>query len=102
MNGFDKLCACLVIPIGICLMILGVIGVFAGASAHFTLPPILGGLPFFLGWAMSVTLIKLWSQSGKPDIGKDDPWTTNSHIKYWKQSDKPDNDELKPRSGGSQ
>jgi hypothetical protein len=67
MNGFDKLCACLSIPIGIVFMLLGIIGLFAGSGAHFTLPPILGCLPFFLGWSMSITLMKFWSRSGKND-----------------------------------
>ena len=61
MNAFDKVCAFLTIPIGAVFMVLGVIGLFTGSSAHFTLPPILGVLPFFLGWSMCVTLAKLWS-----------------------------------------
>jgi hypothetical protein len=65
MNLFDKICACVAIPIGMIFLILGIIGFFAGSQAHFTLPPILGGLPFFLGWAMSITLIKFWRQSSK-------------------------------------
>ncbi len=72
MNTFDKICACISIPIGIVFMVLGVIGLFIGSNAHFTLPPILGGLPFFLGWAMSVTLIKYWNQSGNNPNRKDD------------------------------
>jgi len=60
MSGFDKFCACLAIPVGGVFMVLGGIGLFAGASANFTLPPILGVLPFFLGWAMCITLIKFW------------------------------------------
>jgi uncharacterized membrane protein YfcA len=70
MSTFDKVCACVAIPIGFVFMFLGVIGVFLGSSAHFTLPPILGGIPFFLGWAMSITLIRFWS-SGKADHDDD-------------------------------
>jgi hypothetical protein len=73
MNGFDKLCACLSIPIGICFILLGIVGTFAGASAHFTLPPILGCLPFFLGWAMSITLLKFWGQSNHPKEAAQNP-----------------------------
>jgi hypothetical protein len=72
MNTFDKVCACISIPIGLCFMLLGVIGVFAGSGAHFKLPPILGGLPFFWGWAMSITLIKFWRQGGKDLNSSDD------------------------------
>lgn len=60
MSLFDKICACLAIPVGAVFMVLGIFGLFAGSRAHFTLPPVLGGLPFFLGWAMCVTLIKCW------------------------------------------
>ncbi len=60
MNLFDKICTCLAVPIGVVFMILGAFGVFFGSQAHFDLPPVLGGLPFFLGWAMSVTLIRCW------------------------------------------
>ena len=63
MNAFDKICACISIPIGFCFLVLGAIGLLFGSAAHFTLPPILGGLPFFLGWAMSITLIKYWRAS---------------------------------------
>ena len=60
MTTFDKVCACLAIPIGFLFMAIGVFGLFFGASAEFTLPPVLGALPFLLGWAMSVTLIRYW------------------------------------------
>jgi hypothetical protein len=63
MSAFDKICALLSIGVGVLFMVLGVIGFMAGSSAHFTLPPIIGGLPFFLGWGMSVPLIKFWSRT---------------------------------------
>ncbi len=63
MNKFDKICAVVAIPIGVVFMVLGFIGLFAGSSANFTLPPVLGFLPFLLGWAMCVTLIKFWISS---------------------------------------
>ena len=65
MSIFDKLCAILAIPIGAAFMVLGVVGLFGGANASFTLPPVLGALPFFLGWAMCVTLIKFWSATNR-------------------------------------
>jgi hydrogenase/urease accessory protein HupE len=60
MTVFDRVCSVLAIPLGFVLMVLGVLGLFGGVSAHFTLPPILGGLPFFVGWAMSITLLRFW------------------------------------------
>jgi hypothetical protein len=65
MTAFDKVCAVFAIPIGIVFMILGADGLFAGANVHFTLPPILGGLPFFLGWGMTIPLIRYWRISNK-------------------------------------
>ena len=65
MGVFDKICAVLAIPVGVVFLVLGTVGFFAGSSAQFTLPPILGGLPFLLGWAMSVTLIRFWVKSGR-------------------------------------
>ncbi len=68
MTVFDKICACLAIPIGAIFMLLGVVGLFTGARAHFTLPPILGVLPFFLGWAMCVSLLKYWIKSNETQV----------------------------------
>jgi hypothetical protein len=60
MNPFDKLCAVLAFLLGIVLLVLGVIGVFGGCSAHFTLPPILGILPAFVGWGIVRPVIVAW------------------------------------------
>lgn len=65
MTVFDKACAVVAIPIGIVFMVLGAIGLFTGAKAHFDLPPILGCLPFFMGWAMSIPLIRYWKISNR-------------------------------------
>ena len=65
MTTFDKICAALSIAVGAVFMVLGVIGLFVGASAHFTLPPVLGGLPFFLGWGMCIPMVKYWKMSGR-------------------------------------
>ena len=69
MTVFDKVCAALSILVGALFMILGVVGLFVGSNAHFRLPPILGGLPFFLGWGMCVPLIKYWKMSREQDDG---------------------------------
>ena len=65
MSVFDKICAVPTIILGVVFMLLGAVGLIVGAKAHFTLPPILGGLPFFLGWAMCVVLIKYWRLSNR-------------------------------------
>lgn len=67
MTTFDKVCAVLSIGIGAIFMVLGGIGLFFGAKAHFTLPPLLGGLPFFLGWGMCVPLVRYWKMSNSSD-----------------------------------
>jgi hypothetical protein len=72
-GAFDKVCAILTIPVGVVFLLLGVVGFFGGSSAQFTLPPVLGGLPFFLGWAMSVTLIRFWAQSNRPQGPDEQP-----------------------------
>ncbi|QQE09917.1 hypothetical protein JD969_10325 [Planctomycetota bacterium] len=59
-NVFDKLCIVIAIPLGAILMILGALGLILGCNAHFTLPPLLGVIPFFPGFAMCVCLIKYW------------------------------------------
>ena len=63
MSLFDKICAVPTIIVGVIFMILGAFGLIFGANANFTLPPILGGLPFLVGWAMCVVLIKYWRLS---------------------------------------
>ncbi len=65
MNLFDKICAVPTIAVGAIFMALGTVGLIFGSNANFVLPPILGGLPFFLGWAMCVVLIKYWRQSAR-------------------------------------
>ena len=66
MSLFDKICAVPTIIVGAVFMALGAFGVIFRSNAHFTLPPVLGGLPFFLGWAMCVVLIKYWRLSIRP------------------------------------
>ncbi|MGC4016796.1 MAG: hypothetical protein QM755_20125 [Luteolibacter sp.] len=63
MTSFDKICAVVSIPIGGLLMVLGVFGIFVGSSANFTLPPIIGGLPFLVGWSACVTMLRYWRRS---------------------------------------
>ena len=61
MNAFDKLCAVLAFPLGLVLILLGVLGLFAGCRAHFSLPPILGVIPAFVGWGIIRAVWCGWS-----------------------------------------
>ena len=60
-NTFDKICAVVAFPVGVVFLVLGVIGVFAGCSAHFTLPPVLGVIPGFVGWGVVRAVCIAWS-----------------------------------------
>jgi hypothetical protein len=59
-NTFDKICAALASAVGVVLLVLGTIGLFTGCSAHFKLPPILGGLPAFVGWGIVKSVKAGW------------------------------------------
>ncbi len=61
MNIFDKMCAVPAILLGVVFMFLGALGLFKGCNAHFALPPVLGVVPFFVGWGMCVSLVKSWN-----------------------------------------
>ena len=61
LSGFDRFCAGIAFLCGILLMILGVLGLFAGCSANFTLPPILGAVPALVGWGIVKSVRVAWS-----------------------------------------
>ena len=73
MNKFDRICGYITIPFGAIFMILGFIGLFTGSSAHFRLPPILGSLPFFVGWGMCVTMVKALKKKPQSPYRKSNP-----------------------------
>jgi hypothetical protein len=62
-STFDKTWAGTAYILGIVLLILGVLGIFLGCSAHFTLPPILGVLPAFVGWGIVKSVKVAWRAS---------------------------------------
>jgi len=76
MNTFDRLCAGTAFLLGITLLILGVIGLFMGCSAHFTLPPVLGILPAFVGWGIVRAVYVAWDvrQSWNDDLPLETPF----------------------------
>jgi hypothetical protein len=64
LNAFDKTCAVLAMIVAALLMLLGVIGTFAGCSANFMLPPILGALPALVAWGIIKPVIVAWRVTG--------------------------------------
>jgi hypothetical protein len=73
MNLFDRICACLACIMGCVFVILGVLGLFMGCKANFTLPPILGGLPALIGWGIIKPIIIAWK---KPASSSEDTYRT--------------------------
>lgn len=59
-STFDNACAGAALILGIVLLVLGVLGVFLGCSAHFRLPPMLGVLPAFIGWGIVKSVKVAW------------------------------------------
>lgn len=66
MNLFDKTCAVAAFAIGVVFLILGVLGLFMGCKAHFTLPPVLGVLPALVGWGIVKPILVAWRASTPP------------------------------------
>jgi hypothetical protein len=65
MNAFDKICAVLAFPLGVVLLVLGIIGLFVGCNASFVLPPILGVVPAFVGWGIIRPVVVAWKHSSR-------------------------------------
>ena len=68
LSGFDKVCAVLAFLIGTVFVVLGVLGLFAGCSANFTLPPIIGVVPAFVGWGIVKPVMIAWKQKREPSV----------------------------------
>lgn len=68
MNIFDKLCAALAFVLGVLLLVLGGIGLFVGCKANFSLPPVLGVIPAFVGWGIVRAVYFAWNRP-EPDAG---------------------------------
>ena len=65
MTLFDKICAVPALIFSVILLLLGGIGFFLGSSANFSLPPILGCLPFFIGWGIFRSVLIAWRSSNQ-------------------------------------
>jgi hypothetical protein len=59
----EKVCAIITIPLGVLLLIQGAIGVFFGASFHYSLPPVLGFIPAIIGGNMCISIVRYWKLS---------------------------------------
>jgi hypothetical protein len=71
MNIFDKFCAAVAFLLGIVFLVLGVIGLFTGCKGEFTLPPLLGVIPAFVGWGIVRAVYFAWKSPPSPR-----PWTS--------------------------
>lgn len=65
MTLFDKICAVLAMMLAVVFLVLGAIGLFTGANANFSLPPVLGALPFFIGWGIFRSVTIAWHSSNE-------------------------------------
>ena len=66
MNVFDKICAVSSFALGALFLLLGIGGLFIGCKAHFTLPPILGIAPAFVGWGIVKPIVVAWKKKDSP------------------------------------
>lgn len=68
MTGLDRFCAVLAFGVGVVLVVLGVLGLFFGCSAHFTLPPVMGVIPALVGWGIVRTGRVAWRVAGPKEV----------------------------------
>jgi len=52
LNMFEVLCVILALLLGIVIAIQGLLGLIWGSSAHYSLSPVWGLVPFFFGWGI--------------------------------------------------
>jgi len=67
-NMFDKICAVLAFILGAIFILFGVIGLFTGCKAHFSLPPVMGVLPALAGWGIIKPIMIAWNTTKPPQI----------------------------------
>ena len=63
MNLFDKGCATFSFLLGVALLLLGGFGLFLGCNANFSLPPVAGVIPAFIGWGIVRPIFIAWRDS---------------------------------------
>lgn len=65
LNAFDRVCAVLAFLVALVFLVLGVLGLFTGCRAHFSLPPVLGVLPALVGWGIVRSVYVAWNASNR-------------------------------------
>ena len=81
LNLFDKICAVVAFLLAILFLLLGGFGLFLGCNAHFSLPPLLGIIPAFVGWGIVKSVLVAWKKPAVPTqapLMADDPIQENS------------------------
>ena len=73
MNVFDKICAVPALALGVLFICLGVIGLFIGSRAWFSLPPGLGVLPAFVGWGIVKSVVVAWKAKPRSPAPEEAP-----------------------------
>ncbi len=73
MNVFDKICAVIAFAVAIVFLVLGVLGIFMGCRFWFTLPPILGALPAFVGWGIVRSVWFAWKTPFRAPLTHEPP-----------------------------
>jgi hypothetical protein len=93
MNGFDRFCAVLAGLLAAVLM--GVMGLFAGIKAHFSLPPVLGAAPALAGWGIIRSIMLAWnvdSKGSQPTLPPSSPSGSPPVFSDWASGDDNDRD----------
>jgi len=79
MNVFDKACAVFAFILGVVLLLLGIVGLFVGCRANFSLPPILGALPALAGWGICKCIVVAWNSHKGPTSLPSEPQSPNAN-----------------------
>ncbi len=87
MNVFDRICAVPALVLGVLLLALGLVGLFIGSRAWFSLPPILGVLPAFVGWGIVKSVVVAWR--AKPRATAPEEVPTGAEAGYSDLSETP-------------
>ena len=61
MDILNKICMGFAFVLGALFIVRGVLGLFAGCNAHFSLPPVLGVLPAVVGWGIVYAIRRAWN-----------------------------------------
>lgn len=66
LNPMDNFCMFLAFLLALLLLPFGIAALFLGIedqlSINFTLPPIVGGIPFLVGWGIIKPILKVWDR----------------------------------------